>query len=103
MHIVKFIINRYMYGYIIYSMNVNFSGEIVNYNRKYILGKLQHWAHVEITLNQEKVGVDLLSRGQDKIILGTYIILLLLITIVHNRNRHSVRRNYYSVHHACPV
>jgi len=39
-----------------YSMNVNFSGEIVHYKRKYIYGKLQHWAHVEITLNQEKVG-----------------------------------------------
>lgn len=40
-----------------YLMNVNFSGEIVHYKRKYIQGKLQHWAHVEITLNQEKVGV----------------------------------------------
>jgi len=44
--------------YIMYSINVNFSGEIVHYKRKYnIYGKLQHWAHVEITLNQEKVGV----------------------------------------------
>lgn len=53
MHIVKFVINRFF----AYSTNVNFSGEIVNYKRKYIFGKLRHWAHVEITLNQEKVGV----------------------------------------------
>jgi len=50
-------------------------------------GKLQHWAHVEITLSQEKVGVAMifLSRGQDKIILGTH--LHYIVVIDHNSSQ----------------